>query len=126
MSGTSVMELLVIVVIVALVFVLGRWLSRRSKGEPVITVTSTREPSTTRPAARDRLSQPFADVERQVEALRRQVRDRLLTEEECKVRMRKLMVEDADGNWWMVGYETGEWHCHDGTDWVRADPPSGP
>jgi hypothetical protein len=47
----------------------------------------------------------------------------LLTEEECKAQMRDLMVEDANGNWWMVGYETGEWYRHDGTDWVRADPP---
>jgi hypothetical protein len=55
--------------------------------------------------------------------LRRQVADGLLTEEECKARMRELMVEDSDGNWWMVGYETGEWYRHDGTDWIQADPP---
>jgi hypothetical protein len=46
-----------------------------------------------------------------------------LTEEQFKARLRELMVEDEEGNWWMVGYETGEWYRHDGTDWVRADPP---
>jgi hypothetical protein len=55
--------------------------------------------------------------------LRRQVADGLLTEDECKARMRELMVEDSDGNWWMVGYETGEWYRHDGTDWIQANPP---
>lgn len=70
-----------------------------------------------------RLAGRFADVEQQVEVLRQQVADGLLTEKECKARMRDLMVEDADGNWWMVGHETGEWYRHDGTGWVRADPP---
>jgi len=37
-----------------------------------------------------------------------------LTEEECKAQMRDLMIEDADGNWWMMGYEIGEWYYHDG------------
>ncbi len=122
------MELLVIVVIVVLIFALGRWLSRRTKKEPrpPTPSSSIRDTSTARPAARDRLPRPFADVERQVEVLRRQVRDSLLTKEECKARMRELMVEDMDGNWWMVGYETNEWYRHDGTDWVRADPPTGP
>ena len=75
------------------------------------------------PTARPRLAGPFADIERQVEVLRRQVADGLLTEDECKARMRELMVEDSDGNWWMVGYETGEWYRHDGTDWIQANPP---
>jgi len=65
----------------------------------------------------------FAEVEREVAKLRQQVAAGRLTEEACKARMRELMVEDADGNWWMVGYETREWYRHDGTDWVRADPP---
>ena len=77
---------------------------------------------TVSPTTRPRLAAPFADVERQVEVLRRQVAGGLLTEEDCKARMRDLMVEDSEGNWWMVGYETGEWYRHDGTGWVQAVP----
>ena len=66
---------------------------------------------------------PFADVERKVEMLRRQVAQGILTDEECQAWMRDLMVEDADGSWWMVGYETGKWYRHNGTDWVQVDPP---
>lgn len=65
----------------------------------------------------------FAEVEKEVAKLRQDLAAGRLTEEECKARLRELMVQDDEGNWWMVGYETGEWHRHDGSDWVRADPP---
>jgi len=65
----------------------------------------------------------FAQVEREVAKLRQELDAGRLTEEQFKAQMRDLMVEDEDGNWWMVGYETSEWYCHDGSDWVRADPP---
>ena len=45
-----------------------------------------------------------------------------VTEVECKAQMRDLMIEDADGNWWMMGYEIGEWYYHDGSGWMQADP----
>ncbi len=65
----------------------------------------------------------FDDVEREVAGLRQDLDAGRLNEEQFKTRLRELMVEDAGGNWWMVGYETGEWYRHDGDDWVRADPP---
>jgi hypothetical protein len=65
----------------------------------------------------------FAEIERMVAKLRQELAAGRLAEEQFKARLRELMVEDTEGNWWMVGYETGEWYRHDGTDWVRADPP---
>jgi len=65
----------------------------------------------------------FAEVEREVARLRQGMAAGRLTEEQFKARLRELMVLDEHGGWWMVGYETGEWYRHDGTDWVRADPP---
>ncbi len=65
----------------------------------------------------------FDDVEREVAGLRQDLSTGRLNEEQFKARLRELMVEDANGDWWMVGYETGEWYRHDGDDWVRADPP---
>lgn len=65
----------------------------------------------------------FAQVEKEVAQLRQELDADRLTEEQFKTRLRELMVEDEDGNWWMVGYETGEWYRHDSADWVRADPP---
>jgi hypothetical protein len=66
----------------------------------------------------------FAEVEQVVAKLRQDLAAGRLTEEQFKARLRELMVQDERGNWWMVGYETGGWYRHDGTDWVRADPPS--
>jgi hypothetical protein len=65
----------------------------------------------------------FAEVEREVAKLRQDLTAGRLTEEQFKARLREMMVEDEQGNWWMVGYETGQWYRHDGTDWVRANPP---
>ncbi|MDY6876997.1 MAG: SHOCT domain-containing protein [Chloroflexota bacterium] len=67
----------------------------------------------------------FAEVEREVAKLRQRLAAGRLTEEQFKARLRELMVLDEHGDWWMVGYETGEWYCHDGTDWMRADPSGG-
>ena len=65
----------------------------------------------------------FPEVEREVAKLRQDLAAGRLTEEQFKARLRELMVQDEHGNWWMMGYETGEWYRHDGTDWVRADSP---
>lgn len=46
-----------------------------------------------------------------------------LAEAEFKAELRKRMVQDEQGAWWMIGYETERWYRHDGTSWVQADPP---
>jgi hypothetical protein len=65
----------------------------------------------------------FTEVEREVARLRQDVAAGCLTEVQFKAHLREMMVEDEEGNWWMVGYETGEWYRHDGTDWVPNQPP---
>jgi len=65
----------------------------------------------------------FAEVERVVAKLRQDLAAGRLTEEQFKTRLREMMVQDERGDWWMVGYETGEWYRHDGTDWVPDQPP---
>lgn len=65
----------------------------------------------------------FAEVEREVAKLRQELAAGRTTEKQFKARLKEMMVEDEQGNWWMVGYATGRWYRHDGTDWVREDPP---
>ncbi|MDY6876999.1 MAG: hypothetical protein SWK90_12460 [Chloroflexota bacterium] len=65
----------------------------------------------------------FAEVERVVVKLRQDVAAGRLTGEQFKARLREMMVQDEHGDWWMVGYETGEWYRHDGSDWVPERPP---
>ncbi|MCX6032853.1 MAG: SUMF1/EgtB/PvdO family nonheme iron enzyme [Chloroflexi bacterium] len=46
-----------------------------------------------------------------------------LSETDFKARLQDLMLQDEQGRWWMIGYETGQWYVHDGEKWVRAEPP---
>ncbi len=45
-----------------------------------------------------------------------------LSEAEFKVQLEDLMMQDEQGRWWMIGYETGQWYVHDGERWLRAEP----
>jgi hypothetical protein len=65
----------------------------------------------------------FTQIEEEIARLRQEMAAGRLSEEQFKARLRELMVQDEQGNWWMVGYETGQWYLHDGSGWVRADPP---
>ncbi len=131
MTAFGLIEVFIILIFGVLLVAGVSWIIRRGREQktpqpehPQATRQAAERTPTGSPTTRPRPAGPFANVERQVEVLRRQVTDGLLAEEECKARMHDLMVEDADGNWWMVGYETGEWYRHDGIDWVRADPPA--
>jgi oligopeptide transport system substrate-binding protein len=48
----------------------------------------------------------------------------VLTEADFKARLEELMVQDEQGRWWMIGYETGQWYVHDGEQWMKAQPPA--
>lgn len=65
----------------------------------------------------------FSAVAHQASVLRQSASQGLLTDAECKAQMCELMIAGTDGKWWMVGYKTGAWYAHDGSDWVRAEPP---
>lgn len=69
----------------------------------------------------------FAEQVRKIEAeyqrLKRQVEAGTLTQEEAKAQHKKtLMIQDEDGRWWTIGWETGQWYCHDREKWVQREP----
>lgn len=65
----------------------------------------------------------FNQVEAEYDRLKGQFEAGTLTEEQFKSQLQDLMLQDDAGEWWVIGYETGQWYRHDGTGWVRADPP---
>ena len=65
----------------------------------------------------------LAEIEREYQRLKAQRASGALSEADLKARLQELMVEDEQGRWWMIGYETGQWYVHDGEKWVRAEPP---
>ena len=60
----------------------------------------------------------FKTVEQKYKELRSQFEAGQLTEQAYKDRLKELMVQDEQGRWWSIGYETGRWSYHDGTGWV--------
>jgi TolB protein len=47
-----------------------------------------------------------------------------LSEDALRNEVVKLLVEDDQGRWWSIGYETGQWYVHDGANWVEGVPPA--
>ncbi|MBC8249085.1 MAG: hypothetical protein H8E90_05355 [Anaerolineales bacterium] len=65
----------------------------------------------------------FSQVEAKYQRFKVQFEAGALTEEEFKAQLEELMIQDGEGKWWIIGYETGQWYYHDGEKWVQAEPP---
>jgi len=65
----------------------------------------------------------FAQAEQEFARLKDQFEGGKLTEADLKAQMQDLMVQDAKSQWWVIGYETGQWYVHVGEEWVQRDPP---
>jgi len=65
----------------------------------------------------------FSQVAAEFQRLKAQFEAGALSEAEFKARLEELMLQDEQGRWWMIGYETGQWYYHDGQQWVRSEPP---
>jgi peptide/nickel transport system substrate-binding protein len=68
----------------------------------------------------------FKQAEKKFKQLKMQFEEGELTEAEFKAHLEELMVQDEEGTWWMIGYETELWYRHDGTEWMQTDPPDSP
>jgi hypothetical protein len=68
----------------------------------------------------------FQQAENRFKRLKAQFEAGTLSETEFRVQLEGLMIRDEQGSWWMIGYETGLWYRHDGTNWVRTDLSSVP
>jgi len=67
----------------------------------------------------------FKQAEEEFRQLKARFEAGELTEPEIKAQLQDLMVQDGQGSWWIIGFETERWYRHDGTSWVQADPPGG-
>jgi membrane peptidoglycan carboxypeptidase len=72
------------------------------------------------------LVQRYVDVEQSVQVLRRRYAAGVLTRDQLQAELRKLMILDDEGFWWMIGLETDRWYKYNGKDWVPATPPGRP
>ncbi len=81
----------------------------------------TPEPEATTPLAR--LIAQFDNVEEQVHRLREMYQQGVLSHEALQAELRKLMILDEQGVWWMVGMESDVWYRFDNGQWVQAERP---
>ncbi len=68
----------------------------------------------------------FQDAEKTYRDLKQQHAAGKLTDEDFEEQVAQLSLQDAQGHWWMLGVETGEWYMHDGQQWNKAKPPIAP
>ncbi len=65
----------------------------------------------------------FQEAERAYHDLRAQYAAQKLTSKEFEDQVAKLKLQDAEGRWWQIGVQSGEWYVHDGQKWTKSKPP---
>ena len=64
----------------------------------------------------------FSKVERSVEQLKQQSYIGKIDHQDLRHHLIDLIDFAEDGYYWMVGYQTGLWYRHDGTQWLVDNP----
>ncbi|MEN8221870.1 MAG: hypothetical protein ABFR36_01315 [Acidobacteriota bacterium] len=67
----------------------------------------------------------FKEIENKYIELKSSLDSGSISSEELKLKLKKMMLRDDDGNYWMIGSNTGKWYIYNGTDWKEKDPYSG-
>lgn len=81
------------------------------------------ENSEYRPSTESKMEQEkFKETERKYGELKEKLNHGEMTPEEMKKELKKMMVLDENGNYWMIGGKTGKWYSYNGTDWKEGDP----
>jgi uncharacterized RDD family membrane protein YckC len=68
------------------------------------------------------LMEQFQRVEDEYFRLKGQLSAGRIDQQQFDQALQDLMVQH-EGRWWLMGAQTGKWYCHDGANWVEADPP---
>lgn len=68
----------------------------------------------------------FQEAEKTYKELRAQHEAGKLSDATFEAEVGKLRLQDAQGRWWQIGVQTGEWYVHDGQKWNKAKPPVTP
>lgn len=65
---------------------------------------------------------PFKQSEDEYFVLRGKLELGRITQSQFEAALHDLMLEDNQGQYWMLGADSGKWFMHDGQVWVEADP----
>lgn len=64
----------------------------------------------------------FERAERRYDQLQTLRKRGELDEDQFRVEVAKLLLHDAEGNFWMLDPQTGTWFCNRGEGWCQEDP----
>ncbi|MBI3536057.1 MAG: tetratricopeptide repeat protein [Chloroflexi bacterium] len=67
----------------------------------------------------------FRKTEEEYFRLKGQLATGRLTQQQFDAALKALMVQDAQGHYWMLGADSGKWYMYDGKNWIEATPPGG-
>lgn len=70
------------------------------------------------------MDERFENAERKFFKLKGQFAAGRVTSSELDAALQDLVIEDAQGRYWMLGADSGKWYVHDGAAWIEATPPS--
>lgn len=101
-------------------------LGEQSQATPVPTATGAFAPVPPAPVPASSTPPPpsrFKEVEKQVETLRHQFRQGLITRAQLEGELRRLMVLDDAGRWWTLGVDSNRWYRYNGREWLPDTPP---
>ncbi len=70
------------------------------------------------------ISEPFKQSEDEYFRLKGLLATGRITPQQFEAALKERMVQDAQGRWWTIGADSGNWYVHDGKMWVKAEPPS--
>jgi len=66
----------------------------------------------------------FQETETKYKELRAQHSAGKLNDADFEAEVGKLRLQDAQGRWWQIGVQSGEWYVYDGQKWAKAHPPA--
>ncbi|MCU0289856.1 MAG: hypothetical protein MUF15_26115 [Acidobacteria bacterium] len=64
----------------------------------------------------------FKETEQKYNDLKAKLSSGEINTEYMKKELKKMMVLDENGNYWMIGGKTGRWYIYNGTEWKESDP----
>ncbi len=67
-------------------------------------------------------NEKFREIESKYRELKILADNGSITSDDLKVKLKKMMIKDEDGNYWMIGSNTGKWYIYNGTDWKEKSP----
>jgi hypothetical protein len=70
------------------------------------------------------MEERFRRVENEFFRLKGQLAIGRVTQEQVEATLKQMILQDEQGNYWMLGSEGTRWYIYDGKSWVQGVPPS--